>query len=107
MDESFTPVPGRVCLITKDELRLIRLEGLKDVTIVFTYELPKKDRGSEVTPQFPTRLRALYAEYPSVKVVISTWLVESRHGTPFFLGLTRGMAAINNFRNDPATDAEL
>jgi len=101
MDESFVPTPGKVCLITKDELRLIRLPD-DEITVVFTYD-PEETPGRVVT-RWPSSLRALCGERPSLPVVISTCLLKGRRGCPFFLGLTRGVVGRNTFRNYPGTD---
>lgn len=101
MDEPFLPISGKVCLVTKDELRLIRLPD-DEITFVFTYN-PEETPGRVVT-RWPSSLRALCGERPSLPVVISTCLLKGRRGCPFFLGLTRGVVGRNTFRNDPGTD---
>lgn len=103
MDEPFTPQPDKVCLITKDELRLLRLLG-ENNTIVFTYDIEPDDlREMEVT-HWPTSLRALCGERPSLAVGIATWLVAGRYGTPFFLGLTRGPVSVRTLKSNPLED---
>lgn len=103
MDESFLPIPGKVCLITKDELRLIRLPASDSVTFVFTYAL-EETTGGVVAHRWPSSLRALCGERPSLAVGIATCLLNGRRGCPFFLGLTRGVVGRQTFRNDPETD---
>ena len=104
MDEPFTPQPGKVCLITEDELRLLRLVG-EDNTIVFTYDIdPDESTERGVTP-WPASLRALCGERPSLAVGIATWLATGRYGTPFFLGLTRGPVSVRTLKSDPLEDA--
>lgn len=106
MDEPFTPQAGRVCLIVENELHLIRLSGLEDVEIVFTYNpCPEGPAGQvDTRPAFwPVPLRALCGERPDLKVGIATFLVRERSGRPFFLGLTRGPVSSDPFRNDPAS----
>jgi len=97
MDEPFTPQPGKVCLITEDELRLLRLEGVEDAAIVLTYMGEHQGMtGRAVTPHtfsisWPTGIRVLCGEYPGLTVGMATYLVCGRQGYPFFLGLTRGV----------------
>lgn len=97
MDEPFTPQPGKVCLITEDELRLLRLEGVEDAAIVLTYMGEHQGMtGRAVTPHtfsisWSTGIRALCGEYPGLTVGLATYLVCGRQGYPFFLGLTRGV----------------
>jgi len=103
MDEPFTPQPGKVCLITEDELRLLRLVG-EDNTIVFTYDINPDDSTGRVVTPWPASLRALCGERPSLAVGIATWLAAGRYGTPFFLGLTRGPVSVRTLKSDPLED---
>ncbi len=106
MDEPFTPSIGRVCLITEDELRLLRLEGVEDAAIVLTYtEAPQGMTGRGVTPHtspgyWPTGIRALCGEYPGLTVGTATYLVCGRQGYPFVLGLTRGVGFQSSAKAD-------
>ena len=103
MDEPFAPVPGRVCLITADELRLIRLNSSEDNEIVLTYKLEdEKAPGMAATPRWPASVRALCGEFSGLRVGIAPALVHGRHGYPFFLGLTRGLA----FETDAETGTD-
>ena len=107
MDEPFTPAVGRVCLITDDELRLVRFDGVEDAEIVLTYaDEPQKMTGGVVTP-WPTSVRALCAEYPGLRVGLATFLVSGRHGYPFFLGITRGLGFESIAKNDAHCPAAL
>jgi len=92
MDDPIVPALGRVCLITKDELRLLRVDGIEDIEVVFCFrpESTEEMTGSGVTP-WPTPIRAICGEHPSMPVGIAPYLVSGRHGYPFFLGLSRGM----------------
>ena len=90
MDDPFKPESGRVCIISSDELRLLRIEGIEDIEIVLTYELPEETAGM-VVARWPSPLRALCAERPGLRVGIAPALCLPRYGEPFFLGLTRGM----------------
>ena len=91
MDEPFIPQNRKICLITVNELRLIRLEGLEKVTIVFTYKIQKSEEMTEMEEtRYPTSLRALCGERPDLTVVEAVKLAPPRIGKPFFLGLTRG-----------------
>ena len=105
MDEPFAPVAGRCCLVAEHELRLLQLSGVEDVEIVLCYKLePQKVTGREVTPHpspraggpgvslWPTALRALCGGRPDLRVGVAPCLVAARHGHPFMLGITRGMA---------------
>lgn len=106
MDEPFTPSIGRVCLITEDELRLLRLEGVEDAAIVLTYtEAPQGMTGREVTRHtspvyWPTGIRVLCGEYPGLTVGTATYLVCGRQGYPFVLGLTRGVGFQSSAKAD-------
>ena len=104
MDEPFTPQPGKVCLITEGELRLLRLVG-EDNTIVFTYDIDPDDSTERGVTPWPASLRALCGERPSLAVGIATWLAAGRYGTPFFLGLTRGPVSVRTLKSDPLEDA--
>ena len=104
MDEPFTPQPGKVCLITEGELRLLRLVG-EDNTIVFTYDINPDDSTERGVTPWPASLRALCGERPSLAVGIATWLAAGRYGTPFFLGLTRGPVSVRTLKSDPLDDA--
>lgn len=108
MDEPFAPERGRVCLITSDEIHLIRPEDADDLEVVFTYDPePQAPSRRSVTPLascWPSALRALCGSGRGVRVGVATFLVAGRHGSPFFMGLTRGRAGVNTFRNDPAGD---
>ena len=103
MDEPFTPQPGKVCLITEGELRLLRLVG-EDNTIVFTYDINPDDSTERGVTPWPASLRALCGERPSLAVGIATWLAAGRYGTPFFLGLTRGPVSARTLKSDPLED---
>ena len=103
MDEPFTPRPGKVCLITEGELRLLRLVG-EDNTIVFTYDIDPDDMTERGVTRWPASLRALCGERPSLAVGIATWLVSGRYGTPFFLGLIRGPVSVRTLKSDPLED---
>ena len=93
MDEPFAPLPGRVCLVTEDELRLIRLDPSQDNEVILTYRLEdEKAPGMAATPRWPASLRALCGEFPGLRAGVAPALVPGRHGYPFFLGLTRGLA---------------
>lgn len=106
MDEPFTPSVGRVCLITEDELRLLRLEGVEGAEIVLTYaDEPQKMTGREVTHHtspgyWSTGIRALCGEYPGLTVGTATYLVCGRQGYPFVLGLTRGVGFQSSAKAD-------
>ena len=106
MDEPFTPQPGKVCLITEDELRLLRLEGVEDAAIVLTYMGEHQGMtGRAVTPHtspgyWPTGIRALCGEYPGLTVGTATYLVCGRQGYPFVLGLTRGVGFESSVKAD-------
>lgn len=103
MDEPFAPLPGRVCLVTEDELRLVRLDPSLDNEVVLTYELAnEKVPGMAATPRWPASLRALCGEFPGLRVGSAPALVPGRHGYPFFLGLTRGLA----FETDTETGTD-
>lgn len=105
MDEPFTPHAGRVCIVTEDEIRLLRLNGLDDAAVVLTW-LDKGDEGLTgpvVTPRdsgYPTSIRALVGEHPGLAVGRAGYLAAGREGYPFFLGLTRGMG----FESSAAAD---
>lgn len=105
MDEPFRPQPGRVCLITEDELRLLRLEGLKDAEVVLTFK-PEAMTGKAVA-RWPSSIRALCGENPGLSIGVAPWLVESRHGWPFFLGLTRGVGFETTAETGTDCDAAL
>lgn len=100
MDEPFYPIPGRVCLITEDELRLIRLDHWQNNEIVLTY--CETSSGMVATPRWPASLRALCGEFHDLRVGVASSLVPGRHGYPFFLGLTRGLA----FETDTKTGTD-
>ena len=102
MDEPFLPQPGRVCLVTEDEMRLLRLTGLENVEIVLTFK-PEEMTGGGVT-RWPSPIRAICGEYPKISVGVAPWLVEGRHGWPFVLGLTRGIGYETTAETD--TDCE-
>ena len=92
MDEPFIPQSRRVCLVTADELRLIRLDGVSDPEIVFTYSpAATEDMTGLVVTRWPTPLRALCGEFPGLRVGVATLMVAGRRGMPFFLGLARGV----------------
>ncbi len=99
MDDPFTPQPGRVCLVTVDELRLVRLPDGEDVTLLLTFSslpdgTPKDDGAGCDAPhpsRFPTAVRAMCGERPELRVVLAAGLAGGRPGYPFFLGLTRGV----------------
>jgi hypothetical protein len=105
MDEPFRPQPGRVCLVTEDELRLLRLDGLENVEVVITFK-PDEMTGRAVA-RWPSSIRALCGEYPELSVGVAPWLVASRHGRPFFLGLTRGVGYETTAETDTECDAAL
>jgi len=105
MDEPFSPQAGRVCLVTKDELRLLRVGNTEDLTVVFTFDPRSKGVAEQEEPHWLPQLRALCGEKPDLSVVVAKFLVPCRTGQPFFLGLSRGAVAQNCFRNDPANDA--
>lgn len=92
MDEPFTPKQGRVCLVSEDELRLLRFENLTGpIEIILTHK-PESMTGKEETPPtYPTPIRAICAEHPSIQFGIATGLAAPRCGFPFFIGLTRGV----------------
>ena len=106
MDEPFTPSIGRVCLITEDELRLLRLEGVEGAAIVLTYTDEHQGMtGREVTRHtspgyWSTGIRALCGEYPGLTVGTATYLVCGRQGYPFVLGLTRGVGFESSAKAD-------
>lgn len=102
MDEPFRPRPGGVCLVTKDELRLLRLSESDEITVVFTYD-PQEMSGGVVAP-WPSSIRALCGEKPSLAVGISTCLLADKRECPFFIGLVRGVVGRRTFRDDPLTD---
>lgn len=89
MDEPFIPQPNRVCLVTEDELRLLRLEGMKNISVVLTYRV--EETSGRVETRWPSPVRALCGENPALTIGLAPWLVVGRHGYPFFLGLTRGI----------------
>jgi len=104
MDEPFHPQPGRVCLITEDELRLVRLTGEEDVSIVLTFK-PADSMREVVVTRWPSPIRAMCGEYPGLAVGVAPWLVENRHGMPFALGLTRGVGYETTAETDVDCDA--
>ncbi len=107
MDESFRPQPGKVCLLTKDELRLLRIDGVEDVEIVLTYSSdPEKVTGHEDTP-VPSYVRALCAERLGLRVVVAPALCHPRRGGCFFLGLSRGIGYETEARADAECPAAL
>ena len=119
MDDPIYPLEGRSCLITIDELRLIRLDHLKNpaVSIIYTYHICTT--GQLATPHtttnpahddyptescmfdadalcWPSAMLALCGEHVaagngSIRVVIAPLLAGGRMGDPFFLGLSRGV----------------
>ena len=103
MDEPFRPQPGRVCLVTEDELRLLRLQG--DETIVIAFK-PEEMPGRAVA-RWPSSIRALCGEHPGLSFGVAPGLVESRHGWPFMLGLTRGVGFEATAETDIAGDAAI
>ena len=102
MDEPFTPREHAVCLVTSDELRLVRLADLPNVSLVLTYSPSdtQETTGRAVT-HWPTPVRALCGEYPSLRVVVATCLVAGRCHYPFFLGRTRGIGYETTTETDP------
>ena len=98
MDEPFSPQSGRVCLVTADELRLVRLNGVDDPEVVLVALTQNLSRLA-VTP-WPSPLRALCGEFPALRVGVTTCLLPSRLGHPFFLGLTRGSGYISKNREN-------
>ena len=103
MDEPFRPQPGRVCLVTEDELRLLRLQG--DETIVIAFK-PEEMPGRAVA-RWSSSIRALCGEHPGLSFGVAPGLVESRHGWPFVLGLTRGVGFEATAETDIAGDAAI
>lgn len=101
MDEPFFPQPGRVCLVTIDELRLVRLDGIADPEILLTFD-PEGVSRSVVT-RWPSPVRVLCGEFPGLTVGVATCLVPQRFGNPFFLGLTRGTAYASRRKTDKSS----
>lgn len=91
MDEPLKPEEGRVCLITADELRLLRLDGLEDPEVVLTYKPGDENVTGHFETPHPAALRALCGERPELRTGAAASLVAARCGEPFFMGLTRGI----------------
>jgi hypothetical protein len=101
MDEPFFPQPGRVCLVTIDELRLVRLDGIADPEILLTFNPEGVSRA--VVTRWPSPVRVLCGEFPGLRVGVATCLVAQRFGNPFFLGLTRGTAYASRRKTDKSS----
>lgn len=115
MDEPFVPESGRVCLITENELRLLRPEN-DDICLVLTYYpehqcltgmVATHSDSDDSNVSWPTSIRVLCAEFSNITVGIAGYLVEARHGEPFFLGLTRGVGYETSVYADTASPAAL
>ena len=101
MDEPFIPLAGRVCLVTADELRIVRLNGLEDAEVVLV-SCPECMPRVSVTPHtsWPSSLRTLCGEFSGLRVGVSDCLRPARQGNPFFLGITRGAGYISKNREN-------